>query len=102
MLTLYSMVQFLYDSDTSKPSSPGVPIVAQWKRTRLVSMRMQFHPWPRSVDQGSSVAVSCGIDYKCDSDTEWLWLWHLIRPPAWELPYATGAALKKQKKPQHS
>ena len=33
-----------------------------------------------------------------------LWLWHrltaaaAIRPLAWELPYATSAALKKQKK----
>ena len=33
-----------------------------------------------------------------------LWLWHrpaavaLIRPLAWELPYAVGAALKKKKK----
>ena len=33
-----------------------------------------------------------------------MWLWHrppavaLIRPLVWELPYATGAALRKQKK----
>ena len=34
----------------------------------------------------------------------WLWLWHrlaaaaLIRPLAWELPHATGAAIKRKKK----
>ena len=32
----------------------------------------------------------------------WLWLWPeataLIRPLAWELPYATGEALKRQKR----
>ena len=34
----------------------------------------------------------------------WLWLWHrlaataLIRPLAWEPPYATGAALEKAKR----
>ena len=27
-----------------------------------------------------------------------LWLWRLIQPLPWELPYAAGAALKKQKK----
>jgi len=37
-------------------------------------------------------------------DPALLWLWHrlaaaaLIRPLAWELPYATGAAVKKIKK----
>ena len=35
-----------------------------------------------------------------------LWLWHrpaataLIRPLAWEPPYAEGAALKRKKKPK--
>ena len=35
---------------------------------------------------------------------QWLWLWHrpmatdLIRPLAWEPPYAVGAALKRPKK----
>ena len=37
------------------------------------------------------------------SDLAWLWLWHrqaataLIRPLAWEPPYAMGEALKEQK-----
>ena len=40
---------------------------------------------------------------RCDSDLVLLWLWHRpaaaapIRPLAWELPHAAGAALKKQK-----
>ena len=51
-----------------------------------------------------SVAVSCGVGCKCGSDPVLLWLWCRlaaiapIRPQAWELPYATGAALKSKKK----
>ena len=43
------------------------------------------------------------LRYRCSSDTA-LWLWHrpmataLIHPLAWELPYATGATLKKKRK----
>ena len=51
--------------------------------------------------------MSCGVAYRCGLDPALLWLWHrpaptaLIRPLAWEPPYATGAALemaKRQKK----
>ena len=48
--------------------------------------------------------MSCGIGRRHGSDLALLWLWHrpaatiLIRPLAWELPCATGAALKKIKK----
>ena len=50
--------------------------------------------------------MSCGVGLRPGSDPMllwlWLWLWLVaaapIRPPAWELPYATGAALKRQKK----
>ena len=46
--------------------------------------------------------MSCGVGQRCslDLDLLLLWLWHrpaavaLIRPLAWELPYAMGAALK--------
>ena len=49
--------------------------------------------------------MSCGVGRRRGSDLSWLWLWlwHrpaatvLIQPLAWELPYATGAALKRQK-----
>ena len=53
---------------------------------------------------GSSVAVSSSVGCRCDLDLVLLWLWHrlgaaaLIGPLAWEPPYATGEALKRQKK----
>ena len=49
------------------------------------------------------VAMSCGVVRRCSSDLVLLWLWHrpaataLIRPLAWEPPYATGAALRSKK-----
>ena len=48
--------------------------------------------------------MSCGVGRRCGSDPELLWLWcwpaatALIRPLAWEPPYATGAALEEKKK----
>ena len=47
--------------------------------------------------------MSCGIGHRRGSYLALLWLWRrlaaiaLIRPLAWELPYAASAALKKQK-----
>ena len=55
------------------------------------------------MGQGSGVAVSSGIGGRHSSDLVLLWLWCRpvaiapIRPLAWELPYAVGAALKRQK-----
>ena len=49
-------------------------------------------------------AVSCGVGHRPSLDPTLPWLWHrpvavaLIRPPAWELPYAGDVALKSQKK----
>ena len=48
--------------------------------------------------------MSCGVGRRRGLDLMWLWLW--CRPAAvvptrtlaWELPYATGEALKRQKK----
>ena len=49
--------------------------------------------------------MSCGVGHRCGWDLVLLWLWcnvsyssDLIRPLAWELPYALSAALKRQKK----
>ena len=62
-----------------------------------------FHPWPRSVGWRSGVAVSCGARQRFGSDLALLWLWCRpaatgpIQSLAWEPPYATGVALKKQK-----
>ena len=47
--------------------------------------------------------MSCGVGHRCGSDPALLWLWcrpeatALIRPLAWESPYAAGVALKGQK-----
>ena len=52
--------------------------------------------------------MSCGVGCRCSSDLILLWLWcrpadvALIRPLAWEPPYAKGAALKKSKKGKKS
>ena len=48
--------------------------------------------------------MSCGVGCRHGSDLELLWLWcrlvatALIRPLAWEPPYAAGVALEKDKK----
>ena len=48
--------------------------------------------------------MSCSVGRRCGSDLALLWLWCRpavaapFQPLAWELSYATGAALKKQKK----
>ena len=47
--------------------------------------------------------MNCGVGCRCGSDLALLWLWcglaaiALIGPLAGEPPYATGAALKRQK-----
>ena len=46
--------------------------------------------------------MSCGVGGRCGLDLVLLWLWCRqasaapIRPLAWELPYAVGAALKSK------
>ena len=48
--------------------------------------------------------MNCGVGHRCGSDPELLWLWCSpaavapIRPLAWKIPYATGAALKQTNK----
>ena len=51
--------------------------------------------------------MSCGVGRRGGSDLAMLWLWRKpaatalatarIKPLAWEPPYASGAALKRQK-----
>ena len=54
--------------------------------------------WVKNLD----FAISCGIGRRCRSDLVLLWLWPaataLIKPLAWELPYAEGVALKNKTK----
>jgi len=68
--------------------------------TGLVSMRMQI----RILALLSELRIRhCGGGHRCSSDPELLWLWRrsaaaaLIWPLTWELPYSTGAAVKKAK-----
>ena len=55
------------------------------------------------MGKGYGVAMSYGVGGRRGSDAVLLWLWHrpaavaLIRPPAWEPPYAVGVALNRQK-----
>ena len=47
--------------------------------------------------------MSCGLGHRCGSDLALLGLWRelaatvLVKPLAWEPPYAAGVALKRQK-----
>ena len=56
--------------------------------------------------QDTALTMSCGVGHRHGSDP--MLLWHrleataLIRPLAWELPYAPDAALKRQKKKKKS
>ena len=60
--------------------------------------------WPRSVRQGSGIAMSCAVGPRPGSDPVLLWMWcrpaaaALFGPLAWEPPCAMGADLKRQKK----
>ena len=70
-------------------------------------MRMRVLSLASSI---SVLSIQCcrerGVGRTCHSDLAWLWLWcrlaavALIQPLAWELPYATGAALKQNKTKQ--
>ena len=50
------------------------------------------------------VAVNCGVGLRYGSDSALLWPWHRpvaaapVKPLAWELPCAAGAALKNKDK----
>ena len=88
-----------------KRAEQGVPVVAQESGTQLVGMEMQMGSLPSLSELRiwrCHELWCCGVGHS--SDPELLWLWcrleaaALIQPLAWELPYVTGAALKKQSK----
>ena len=62
-------------------------------------MRLWVDPWPGSVGGGSGIAVNCGVGCKRSSDPALmrrsLAAVALIRPLAWETPYASSEALKR-------
>ena len=74
-------------------------------RTWLVSMRMQV--WSLALLSGLRIPhcleLQC-LGLRCSLDLALPWLWHILEAAAriwalaWELPYAVGAALKKEKK----
>ena len=55
-------------------------------------------PGPAQWIKGSGVALNCGVDHRCSLNLALLWPAAAApnQPLAWELPYATGAALKKK------
>ena len=76
--------------------------MAQQKQTQLVSMRMQVPSLALLTGLRIWHCMRCSIGYRCGLDLALLWLWCRpvalapIRPLAWALPYAVGAALKRQ------
>ena len=82
----------------------GVPVVAQWKRTQLGTMRLQVRSLASlsglRIQRCRELCVGC----RHGLFLLWLWLWRRPaavapgRPLAWELPYATGVALKEKTK----
>ena len=78
--------------------------MAQLKQIRLGTMRLQV----RSLASLSGLRIWCCrelcVGRRRGSDPKLLWLWcrpaatALIRPLAWEPPYAVGVALEKTKR----
>ena len=80
-----------------------VPIVAQEvKNLTNIHKDASLIPDLTQWVKGSSVATSCSVGSRGDSDLALLWLWCRptatapFQPLAWELPYAMGVALKRQ------
>ena len=59
---------------------------------------MWFDPWPRSVGQGSGIAVNCGVGCRRGSDPMLLWLWCRSEASALIQPLTSYAAKSKIKK----
>ena len=90
----------------AKTWKQGIPVIAQWERAQRVSMRMQVWSltslselrirhchglWCRSQTRlRSGVAVAVPVHRLVTVAPMW--------PLPWELPYAAGEALKKNKK----
>jgi len=67
----------------------GDPVVVQWKRIRLGTMRLQV----QSLAVLSGLRIQHCRELRCRPAAI-----ALIQPLAWELPYATSVALKSKNK----
>ena len=83
----------------------GVPTVAQQvNNPASIHEDTNLIPGLAQWVKGSGIAVSCCVGHGHGSDLALLWLWHrlvttaLIQPLAWEFPYASSVALKRQKR----
>ena len=97
--TFHTRVERKYEF---KGGKGGFPTVVQQKWIWLASMRIRVQSLASLSVWGSGIAVTCGVDCRHGSDPVWLWLWWrlaavaMIRPLAWELPYATGVAINSK------
>ena len=74
----------------------GVPIVAQWQRTWLVSMGT----WVPSLASISGLRIWCCRELQCRLQTRFRSsdATTLTQPLAWEPPYVMGVAIKRKTK----
>ena len=82
----------------------GIPVVAQWLTNPAINHEVAgLIPGLAQWVKDTGVVVSCSVGHRRGSDLALLWLWCRpaavapIRPLAWKLPYATGAAMKRKK-----
>ena len=102
---LYFNKKFIKNKEQKKqPQAQDFLLWLYGLRIRCVSLRI----WVQSLISFIGLRIqhchSHGIGQRSDSDLVFLWLWLRsaavgpIRPLAWELPYATGEAVKRKKK----
>ena len=86
---------------TYKILKSGIPVMAHQLATMKSIREVRF----LALLSGLRIqrCMSCGVDHRCSSDPELLWLWCkqaaavLIGPLPWETPYSTSAAPPKIK-----
>ena len=91
---------YLYLKNVFRSSRRGSVVNKSAKNHEVVGSIPGLAQWVKDP----ALPVSCGVVHRHGSDPELLWLWSRtvatapIRPLAWEPPYATGVALKKDKR----